>query len=203
MKYILFLCWTPFPSACRYGRCLLFTAVSGTRVWAIRILTIFTNWCDITFIERWWYAGSTRGVEIAITDLLALVLFFSAFLTMHRKGARLFWPASLWLMLVYLGYGCLSVALSDPKLFGFFELTKLMRGLVIFLAISWYVRTNRDARILAIALSAALICEGGIRRVAEVRVVGISCARYIHARKHARRFLHPLRPCCACGSAVR
>lgn len=124
--------------------------------------TAFTNWYDINFVQRWWYAGSTRGIEVSIVDLLTLILAFSTLSTMRREGARPYWPASLGLMLVYLAYGCFSVAISDPKLFGFFELTKLVRGLVVFLTVAWYVRTKRDAHILVFALGVALACNGGL-----------------------------------------
>ena len=122
--------------------------------------TAFTDWVDINFVERWWYAGSTRGIEVSITDLLTLILLLSTLFTMRRENARLFWPASFGLMLLYFGYGCLSVMASDPKLFGLFELTKLFRGLVVFLAVVWYVRTERDAYVLIFGLSATLIVNG-------------------------------------------
>ncbi|MFA6243537.1 MAG: O-antigen ligase family protein [Candidatus Hydrogenedentales bacterium] len=124
--------------------------------------TAFTDWFDINFVDRWWYAGSTRGIEVSFVDFLALVLLFSTLLTMRREGARLFWPASLGLMLIFFGYGCFSVMTSDPKLFGLFELTKLVRGFVVFLTVAWYVRTKRDAYVLMFALGAVLIYEGGL-----------------------------------------
>jgi len=124
--------------------------------------TAFTDRYDINFVERWWYAGSTRGIEISFIDLLALVLLFSTLVMMRREGARLFWPASLGLMLVYFGYGCLSVGTSYPKIFGFFELTKLLRGLLVFLAVAFHVRTKRDAFILIFALGAVFTYEGGL-----------------------------------------
>ena len=162
MKYVIFFS----------GLLLVVPAVSILAAYSRRIRelvfgllvfsTAFTNWYDINFVQRWWYAGSTRGIEVSFVDFLALILLLSTLATMRREGARLFWPASLGLMLVYFGYGCLSVATSEPKLFGFFELTKLTRGLLVFLAVVWHVRTKRDAFILIFALGAVLTFEGGL-----------------------------------------
>jgi hypothetical protein len=129
---------------------------------ALVFSTAFAKWFDINFLERWWYAGSTRGIEISIVDLLALMLLLSTLASLRRDGTRLYWPASLGLMLTYFAYACLSVATSDPKLFGLFELTKLARGLLVFLAVAWFVRSRRDAYILLYALSAVLLCNGAM-----------------------------------------
>ena len=102
--------------------------------------TAFTDWLDINFMERWWYAGSTRAYEVSVTDLLTLIVLFSTLFTMRREGARLFWPSCLGTMILFLCYGCASVAISDPKIFGLFELTKILRGIAIFLAVVWHVR---------------------------------------------------------------
>ncbi len=122
--------------------------------------TAFADWYDINFIDRWWYAGSTRGIEVSVVDLLTLILLLSSLATMRREGGRLFWPAGLGPMLVYFAFGCVSVLISDPKLFGLFELTKLTRGIVVFLTVAWYVRTNRDAYAFVIALGGALFVNG-------------------------------------------
>jgi hypothetical protein len=160
MKYIAFLTalvlFVPIATlAAAYSRRIR-VFVFGSLVFA----TAFTDWFDINFLERWWYAGTTRGIEFSFVDFLAFTLLFSSLTTMQRERARLYWPAGLAPMLVYLGVGCLSVLISDPRLFGFFELTKMVRGIIVFLAVAWFVRTERDAHVLVFALGAALACNG-------------------------------------------
>jgi len=122
--------------------------------------TVLSDWYDINFVDRWWYAGSTRGFEVSIVDLLTITLLLSTIATLRREGGRLFWPAGLGPMIAFLAFGCFSVAISDPKLFGLFELTKLVRGIVVFLTVAWYVRTERDAYVLVVGLGGALLCNG-------------------------------------------
>lgn len=128
---------------------------------------------DINFLGREWYRGTSRGIQITIIDLLALILFFSVVLTrgqyvytgggspqaaamMTAANRRFFVPASFWLMLAFFVYGCINVALSEPKLFGLWELAKLGRGLILFLAVAWYVRGERELRLFLIALCAGI-----------------------------------------------
>ncbi len=160
MKYIVFLIGltllVPLGSlAAAYSRRIR-EIVFGCLVFA----TAFADWYDINFVDRWWYAGSTRGIEVSSVDLLTLILLLSSLATMRREGGRPFWPAGLGPMLAYFGFGCVSVLLSDPRLFGLFELTKLVRGMIVFLTVAWYVRTNRDAYVLVIALGGALFVNG-------------------------------------------
>ena len=160
MKYVIFLIGIIFlvplgSIAAVYSRRIR-EFVFGCLVFA----TAFSNWYDINFVDRWWYAGSTRGIEISIVDLLTLILLLSSLATMRREGGRPFWPAGLGPMLAYFAVGCLSVLIFEPRLFGLFELTKLIRGVIVFLTVAWYVRTDRDAYALVIALGGALLCNG-------------------------------------------
>ena len=160
MKYIAFLTalvlFVPIGTlAAAYSRQVR-VYVFGALVFA----TAFTDWFDINFLERWWYAGTTRGIEFSFVDLLAFTLLLSSLASLQRERGRLFWPAGLGPMLAYLVVGCVSVLISDPRLFGFFELTKLCRGIVIFLAVAWFVRTERDATVLVTALGGVLLCNG-------------------------------------------
>jgi hypothetical protein len=63
-------------------------------------------------------------------------------------------------MLLYFFYCCLSVMISDPKLFGFFELSKILRTIIVFLAAAVFVRSERELRLLILALGCAVCLEG-------------------------------------------
>ena len=124
--------------------------------------TTLTNRLDINFISREWYRGTTRGIEVSFVDMLAIILFVSA-LMVPGKGdhPRWFWPASLGGMLIYTLYCCFSVAISDPKLFGLFELSKIFRGIIFFMAVAMFVRGEREVKIFLLGLCAAIGYVGG------------------------------------------
>src|SRR5438874_675921 len=82
---------------------------------------------DVNFVSRDFYRGTTRGYEVSFVDVLSLSLLFSA-LIMPRKGnRRFFWPASLGVMLLFFAYCCFNVGMADPRIFGLFELSKMVR----------------------------------------------------------------------------
>jgi hypothetical protein len=122
---------------------------------------VITDQLDVHFVSLEWYRGTTRGFEVSFIDVLAVSLL-GGLLLGRRSGRspRWFWPASLGFMMLYLLYGCFSVAISDPKLFGLFELSKIMRGIVVFLAAALFVRGEREVRLLVLALACCVCLEG-------------------------------------------
>ena len=68
-------------------------------------------------------------------------------------------PASDSCSFIFL-YACFSVAISDPKLFGLFELSKMLRGMIVFLAAALFVRSERELRMLVVALACAVCWQG-------------------------------------------
>src|SRR3979409_1466704 len=95
---------------------------------------VISDKLDINFLSRQWYRGTTRGIEFSFVDVLAFSLLASLLLVPRPGQKRFYWPASLGFMLLYLGYECFSVAVSDPKLFGLFEASITIRAMVVFLA---------------------------------------------------------------------
>src|SRR2546422_4897392 len=63
-------------------------------------------------------------------------------------------------MLLYFFYCGFSVLISDPKLFGLFELSKVARSIIVFLAAALFVRTERELCLLIFALGCAVCFEG-------------------------------------------
>jgi hypothetical protein len=112
---------------------------------------------DVNFVSREWYRGTSRGFEFSILDILSISLLVSAVLCPRNGESRWYWPASLGLMVLFFLYACGNVAACDPKLFGLFELFKMARGLILVLAVAYYVRSERELQLLIFAL-AALVC---------------------------------------------
>jgi len=111
---------------------------------------------DINFFSREWYRGTTRGIEVSYLDLLVLILLFSTLLDGQRRPHRFFWPASLGLMLLYFLYSGLSLLGADPQLFGLFEWTKILRGILVFITVAYYVQGERELKLLLFAFCAAM-----------------------------------------------
>lgn len=122
--------------------------------------TTRTGMVDINFVTRFWYRGTTRGFEFTFIDVLALSLLVSLLLVPRPGQARFFWPASLGMMLLYLGYNCFSVATSEPRLYGLFELSKMFRAIAVFLAVALFVRGERELALLVFALCCVVCFEG-------------------------------------------
>jgi hypothetical protein len=128
---------------------------------------------DVNFVSREWYRGTSRGFEFSILDILSISLLVSAVLFPRRGESRGYWPASLGLMMLSFLYACANVAAANPKLFGLFELFKMARGLILFLAVAFYVRSEREVRLLFFAL-AALVCFEGLLALKQRYLDGIS-----------------------------
>jgi hypothetical protein len=112
---------------------------------------------DVNFVSREWYRGTSRGFEFSILDILSISLLLSAVLCPRNGESRWYWPGSLGLLILFFLYACGNVAGCDPKLFGMFELFKMARGLILVLAVAFYLRSERELRLLIFAL-AALVC---------------------------------------------
>ena len=126
------------------------------------ILMPMTERFDINFISRDFYRGTTRGFEFSLVDILSISLLASAVLIPRKGWSRGFWPASFGFLLLFFFYACFNVGMSDPKLFGLFELSKMIRGLIIFLAAAFYVREEREMGIFILAMGLIVSYEGAL-----------------------------------------
>lgn len=116
----------------------------------------------INFDTHFWYRGTTRGFEFSIVDVLAIGVLAGSLLRPRPGEQRWFWPASFGLILFFFAFTCINVGYSDPKIFGLFELSKMVRGIVFFLAAAMFVRSNRELTILVLALCADAMFEGAL-----------------------------------------
>ena len=124
--------------------------------------TVVTDRIDITFFSHYWYRGTTRGLEFSFVDLLAISVLAGCLLVPRPGKSRFYWPASLGLMMVFFLYAGVSVMCSQPRVYGLFELSKMVRGCFFFLAAALYVRNPRELGILVLALGCAVCFEGAL-----------------------------------------
>ena len=136
----------------RRGRAIAFFLLAAGLVLATRL--------DVNFLSHEWYRGTTRGIEVSFVDLLAFGIVFSSIFFPLPGQRRFYWPAGLGFILLYLMYAGFSITISTPKIFGVFELSKMFRALMCFLAGALYVRSEREVRTLVLALAVAVIYQG-------------------------------------------
>lgn len=123
-------------------------------------LAPMTELYDVNFVSRDFYRGTVRGFEFSLVDVCSMSILLSAILAPRLGEKRMYLVPGLGVMLLFFFYCMFNVAIADPKLFGMFELSKMFRGLVIFLAVALYVRSERELR-LAVILLAAIVCYQG------------------------------------------
>jgi cytochrome c oxidase subunit IV len=135
-------------------------------------LSAVTEYVDVNFVSRDWYRGTTCGFEVSFVDILSISLLASAILRPRPGEKRWFWPAGLGLMLIYFLFAAFCVGMADPKLFGLFELSKMVRGLVMFLAAALYLRSERELRLFVFALGVA-VCYQGLLALSQRYIYGV------------------------------
>jgi hypothetical protein len=123
-------------------------------------VAVFAERLDVNFLSQAWYRGTTRGVQVTLLEILAFGLLIGCWIGRRGGERRWFWPASLGLMLAYTAYAALSVLVSEPRIFGVFELSKMAAGILVFLAAAAYVRGKREWTLLLVALGCAVGFEG-------------------------------------------
>ena len=115
---------------------------------------------DINILSSEWYRGTTRGFEFSFVDILAFALIFTTVLTPMRHQRRFYLPASFCFMVLYLGVAIYSVVTSEPKLFGAFEVSKVLRAIVAFWATALHVQSERELKIIVLAIATAVWIQG-------------------------------------------
>jgi hypothetical protein len=169
-KYILFLLAMAAGVPLGVAACLawkpLSRLVAAVMVWA----TCEPDLVGINFVSREFYRANTRGFEISLADLCALVLLFMMW--MRPREYRFRWRPPLTLAtLAYLVVGLLSWMQAGPPLpvpaeaaivpyplfevglYPLFELFKILRGFVVFLVIVNFVRDEASARAVLIGIA--------------------------------------------------
>src|SRR5438105_9740560 len=127
---------------------------------AMILLAPMTEDYDINFMSRDFYRGTTRGIEISLVDVLSVSILISSVLFPRPDQKRFFWPASLGLMLIFFAYCCFNVALADPNIFGVFDLSKMIRGMTMFVTVAFFVQSEREMKLLLFALGLIICWEG-------------------------------------------
>lgn len=158
-KYIIALTVLPVAMAVTTAIMCMSRRARAISFFLLAACVVLATRLDVNFLSHEWYRGTTRGIEVSFVDLLSFGIVFSSIFFPLPGNRRFYWPASLGFILMYLTYAAFSIVISEPKIFGVFELSKMFRALMCFLAGALYVRSEREVRILILALTVALIYE--------------------------------------------
>ena len=176
-KYLIFylavLIGVPLGTALSTSSRLIRDGVLVLMVWC----TCMPDLTGINFVSREFYRASTRGFEVNLSDLCALILFFTMLV---RKEYRPFhWlPPLTWPVFLYVGVIFLSWVLVSPnllpvpltgggerlpfdwfeiRLYPLFELSKVVRGFFVYLVMVNYVRDERALRAFLVGVSLTIL----------------------------------------------
>lgn len=118
--------------------------------------------CSAEFWTHYWYRGTTRGLEVSLLDALALALLIGAWFARDAARPRWYWPVGLAGLLAYFFCAGFSVLVADPKIFGLFELSKIARSILVFLAAAAIVRGPRQVAVIVAGLVCAVGWQGAL-----------------------------------------
>jgi len=133
--------------------CLIWQRVRDLALFLFVFCAVIVEKMNVTLFGEFWYRGTSRGLELSIVDIAPVCLLLSTLLIPRYRASRAYWPASLGLMLLYFAYCCASVWNTDPRIFGLWELGKLFRGIIVFVAAALFIRTRREVAIVVTALA--------------------------------------------------
>jgi len=174
IKYFVFivamLLGVPLGIAACSVRPALTKLVLCVLVWA----TCEPNMVGINFVSREFYRANTRGFEITLADLCALILL--GFMLLKRQVYPIRWMPPLTLpTLGYLLVGVISWTLAGPSLavppeavkvpydvfevglYPLFELLKIVRGYLLYWVIVNFIRDDKAARALLVAVAVTML----------------------------------------------
>ena len=112
---------------------------------------------DVTFGGDYMYRGTIRGYEVSALDIAAWCILFATLALPRYRGKRFYLPAGFGMLALYFMYCCFNVAISDPQKYGMWELTRILRSVIVLLAAAIFVRTKRELSIVVAALGCAVM----------------------------------------------
>ena len=100
----------------------------------------------INFFSHELYRGTSRGMEVSLSYLCALVILLA--ILMRRGRLRLLPGAGSWLYCAYFLSCLVSTLNADSLLYSFFELWKMVMIYLVFLAVWNYLELTDDVELL-------------------------------------------------------
>lgn len=137
----------------------------------------------INFLSREWYRGSTRGIEITYLDFLSVILLIASRYWRRKEGIKNLTPPSYNYLKSYFLWCLATVILfSEPQIFGVFELTKMFRAMLLFLAAYAFIRSPEQIRLFIYVVLAISFYEAAF---ALYQRYGLGVHRVYASQPHA------------------
>jgi len=110
----------------------------------------------INFMSHEWYRGDTRGIEFDLTDIVALTMLLGMAISSRFRKIRLA-PTGSVPFAIFLLFLFLSIANAYVPLYGFFTLSRILRGFMLYVVLYNYLRNAPERieftfKILAVAI---------------------------------------------------
>jgi len=97
---------------------------------------------DINFFSMETYRGTSKGFEIGLVDITAMIIFFLILSRRDKNPIQI--PTGSFLYLLYFLFSCISIINSDVYIYSFFELWKMIRMYFYFFVIYNLIRSFED-----------------------------------------------------------
>ena len=124
MKYLVFFIALAFGVPIGYQLALKNKKIENL-IFFLAIFFTVEN-ISINFISREWLRGTSRGIEISMVDLAAMILFFLVLNRKKQYPLKLFPPGSF-LYFLYVGFSFISIFNASMPLMSVFELWKMLK----------------------------------------------------------------------------
>lgn len=97
---------------------------------------------DINFFSMETYRGTSRGFEIGLVDITAIILFFVIYSRKDKFPIRM--PPASYIYFTYFTFSLISIINSDVYIYSFFELWKMVRMYFYFFVVYNLIRSFED-----------------------------------------------------------
>lgn len=140
LKYIIFffVLFIGVPIAVIFAK--RFVWIEKTLWFLLLFFTASTE--DINFFSMETYRGTSRGFEIGLVDITAIILFFVIYSRKDKYPITM--PAGSYLYFTYFAFSFISVMNSDVYIYSFFELWKMIRMYFYFFVVYNLIRSFDD-----------------------------------------------------------
>src|SRR6185503_16870146 len=93
--------------------------------------TIFAEKFDVNFFGEYWYRGTSRGIGVSLTDVLAFSILVATWIAPRYPRRGWFTPISTVFTLIYFTYCVFSTVNAMQPLFASWELVNIPRAFLM------------------------------------------------------------------------
>jgi hypothetical protein len=122
--------------------------------------SIFAENFDVNFFGEYWYRGTSRGIGVSLTDVLAFSILVATWIAPSYPRRRWCVPMSAVLTLAYFTYCVFLTVNAMQPLFALWELVNIPRAFLMLAVGAAYLRTRREFGILVVGIAFTIGIQG-------------------------------------------